>query len=76
MFWGIKPQIYNRKDFVKGQTVYLLIEQGSNESRYITDKDNRENWIKEAVVQSVGTKMLTVKTTIGYREVKFNMTNE
>lgn len=66
-----------KKDFKIGQIVYLKIVEGSNVARYISDKSNIENWIKEKVVTKVGNKYISVANSDDDRwgEEKFDIQN-
>ena len=67
----------NKNDFTVGQTVYLMVEKGSNVARGISDKTNIENWILEKTVKLIGKKYITVsnKNFTGY-EIKFDIIND
>ena len=66
-----------KKDFKAGQNVYLRINIGSNAARHI-DKSNKDAWIIEKVVKSVGKKYITVTNNIDdkWGEIKFDVTND
>lgn len=66
-----------KSDFKKGQTVYLLVIEGSNEYRYRNSfySESFENRIKEAVVVSVGTRYITTKPANSPYEIKFDIQN-
>ena len=66
-----------KSDFKKGQTVYLLVIEGSNAYR-ISGYEKRpfEERIKEAPVVSVGSKYITVEIgNIVASQIKFNIEN-
>lgn len=66
-----------KSDFAKGQTVYLLVLEGSNAYRYRDAFYNEsfENRIKEAVIVSVGSRYITTKPGDSPYEVKFDIQN-
>lgn len=77
-FGGIwKGMNMNKNDFTVGQTVYLMVERGSNVARGISDKTNIENWILKRTVKLIGKKYITVtnENFTGY-EIKFDIAND
>lgn len=60
-----------KKDFKRGQTVFLVIREHSNAERRIADKNKVDSYIIRGEVKSVGTRYITVFA--GCETVKFDI---